>query len=124
MQSGDLARARVGFDAPSDDVGAGGVVRRIWSELYQCGAKVIYQRGSEVVESARLEGRAIYKIKIRSCAASRAVDVDWRMRDLRNGLPSGEDGDPLPGTRYAILEVDTASDPLWVYLVVEKGRAA
>lgn len=112
-------RDRVAFDAPSTlkDVSGGHV--RSWDLRHECSAGFIYSRGSEAVQAARLEGRSIYKIKIRSCEAARAIQSDWRMRDLRRG----DQSDPLPGTRYNIREVDAISDRRWVYLVVESGVA-
>ena len=80
----------------------------------------VIARGSEVIDAARLRGAA-YKIKIRSCTASRLITPDWRMRDVRRGLPSGVSGDPLAGQRYNIREVDAITDPDWIYLVVESG---
>lgn len=110
---------RVAFDeeihAPD---GSGGQVRD-WVQRYGCRAKFIYSRGSEVVAAARLEGRAIYKVRIRQCAASRAIQPSWRMRDLRRGDLTK----PLPGEEYNVREVDAITDRKWVYLVVESGVA-
>ena len=84
-----------------------------WQRHHECRAQLIYQRGSEVVEAARLEGRSIYKVKIRSCVAARAITTDYRMIDLHR-----------VDTTYAVIEVDAITDPMWVYLVVEGGKAA
>ncbi|WP_281480483.1 head-tail adaptor protein [Thioclava sp. DLFJ4-1] len=104
---------RVAFDAPGSTVGPGGVVSSTWQRHHECRAQLIYQRGSEVVEAARLEGRPIYKVKIRSCAAARAITTDYRMIDLHRA-----------DTAYAVIEVDAITDPMWVYVVVEGGKAA
>ena len=115
---------RVAFDAPANNPDGSGGVEDGWAEHHAARAEFIYSRGSEAVDAARLQGRAIYKVKIRSCAAARAVTTDFRMRDVRRGLPAGEGiGDPLPGTRYQVREVDAITDRRWIYIVVESGRA-
>lgn len=109
--AGDL-RARVAFDAPvvSDD-GYGGTENG-WQEQYSCRAGILYAGGSEAVVAARLQGRESYKVAIRSCAASRAIKTDWRMRNARDS------------SVFAILSVDAMADPAWVYLIVQTGIPA
>lgn len=116
-------RERVAFDKIVGTPDGSGGEDRAWSQQVLCWGQVIYARGSEVIDAARLQGRAAYKIKIRSCTASRLITPDWRMRDVRRGLPSGVSGDPLAGQRYNIREVDAITDPDWIYLVVESGVA-
>ena len=58
-----------------------------------------------------MQGRAIYKVKVRSSTKSRSITTDYRMRDVRRG------------TEYQIREVDPITDRAWVYLVVESGVA-
>lgn len=122
MDAGRLQQ-RVGFDIFVETPDGSGGQARAWTEQFTCLAEFIYSRGSEAVDAARLQGRAIYKVKIRSSVASRAITTDWRMRDVRRGLPDGVTGDVLPGTRFNIREVDAITDPAWVYLVVESGGA-
>lgn len=100
---------RVAFDAPvqSDD-GSGGIEVG-WSEVYACRAEFIYSRGSEAVDQARLQGRAFYKVRIRSGAAAKGITTDHRMRDVRRSVT------------YNIREVDAISDRAWVYIVAESG---
>ena len=105
-----LAEAVV-FDEPVQSSGSGGVVTTVWSERLSCRAQFIYSRGSEVVEAARLEGRPIYKLRVRSCRAARSITTSWRMRDARRG------------TVYSIREIDSLSDREWVYVVIEGGKA-
>lgn len=113
----------VAFDEPLQSSGAGGVTLTEWTERRACRGEFIYSRGSEVVEAARLEGRPIYKVRIRQCIGSRLIDTTWRMRDTRRGLPVGEVADALPGTRYSIREVDAITDRGWIYILVEGGKA-
>lgn len=121
MDAGTLRRFKVAFDMPQETKGAGGVVSVIWSELRVCHAQIIYARGSEVVEAARLEGRSIYKIRIRSNVSSKLITTEARMRDVkRHPDPSALAGVGV----FAVLEVDALTDRQWIYLVVEEGKAA
>lgn len=122
MKPPDL-QGRYAFDMPETVELPGGVTRTVWAELHNCRAQVIYARGSEVIEAARLEGRPIYKLKIRQCADARKITTDGRARDIRRGLPSGEGADPLPGSRYSIREVDSITSRQWIYVVIEGGKA-
>ncbi|WP_210245267.1 phage head completion protein [Martelella alba] len=106
-------KERVAFDEPANIKGPGGVISPGWQQGHACRAQMIYQRGSETVEAARLEGRAIFKVKLRSCLAARKITTDWRMRDLHRD-----------NAEYAVVEVDAITDPFWIYVVVESGRAA
>ena len=110
-QAGDL-RERYAFDQQGPIEMPGGVTAPGWTQQHACRAQVIYARGSETVEAARLEGRPIYKLRIRQCAAARGITTDARARDLRRGL------------EYAVIEVDSITDPAWIYLVIEGGKAA
>lgn len=120
--AGDLIE-RFAFDRPDPVTLPSGVTRPGWVQMYQCRAQLIYSRGSEVIEAARREGRAVYKLRIWQCAEARAIQPSWRARDLRRGLPAGEAGDPLRGNRFNITSVD-ASDRRWVFIEIEGGKAA
>lgn len=122
MNAGRL-RDRVAFDLiVGTPDGSGGQIRT-WSQQLECWGEFIYSRGSEAVDAARLQGRAIYKVRVRSSVASRAIGTDWRMRDVKRGLPSGVTGDALPGNRFNIREVDGITDRQWVFIVAEMGVA-
>jgi hypothetical protein len=82
-----------------------------WSEVYACRGEFIYSRGSEAVDAARLQGRSIYKIRIRSSADARAITSAHRMRDVRRSV------------EYQVREVDPITDRAWVYIVAESGAA-
>lgn len=114
MKAGRL-REKVAFDRLIEvQDGIGGIETR-WSEpedAFCCRAQFIYSKGSEVVEAARLQGQATYKIKIRQSAAAREITSDWRMRDVHRG------------TEYNVIEVDDITDRQWIYLVVQSGVPA
>lgn len=108
----DLLREKIALDKPADGAtDAYGNPTGSWSEVLRCRAEFSYKRGSEAVEAARLEGRAIYRVRIRTSHTARAVTADWRMRDLRRG------------TVYNVREADSITDPEWIWLVVESGVA-
>ncbi|MEX0302216.1 MAG: head-tail adaptor protein [Leisingera sp.] len=120
-----IARLRhaVAFDqeVESADDGFGGKTRS-WTEIRPCQAAFTYMRGSEAIDAARLQERSVFKVRIRKIGAARDIAPNWRMRTVKVGLPEGQGaGDPLPGTRYNVREVDAISDRKWVYLVVESA---
>lgn len=106
-----LLREHVAFDRQVATPDGFGGQDKGWEEQFTCRAEFIYSRGSEAVDAARLQGRSIYKVKIRSCDAVRAVSASYRMRDTRRAI------------EYQIREVDVITDPRWAYLVVESGVA-
>lgn len=110
MDAGKL-RERVAFDRAETTPDEAGGFRKTWAEHYACAAQVIYHRGGEEEQAARLAGARLYKVRIRSCAEARAVTTNGRMRDLRRGEV------------YNIREVDPVSDRAWVYIVAESGVA-
>ncbi|WP_299734661.1 head-tail adaptor protein [uncultured Roseobacter sp.] len=105
-------RERVIFDQPTTNPDGAGGQEVGWTsgaQSHECRAQFIYSRGNEAVDAARLEGRAMFKIKIRSCVAARAITPAWRMRDARR--------DEI----YNVVEADAITDPAWVYIVAESG---
>lgn len=110
-KSPSFLRERVAFDQPAYVPDGSGGQDRTWIEQFDCRAQFIYARGSEAIDAARLQGRAIYKVKVRSSNAGRQITADWRMRDTRRG------------TAYNVREVDAITDPSWIYVVVEAGVA-
>lgn len=114
----------VAFDAPVENPDGGGGVEIGWIEFRSCRAEFIYSRGSEAVEASRLQGRSVYKVKIRDLGTAHQISLFCRMRTVRRGLPDGEGhSDPLPGERYNVREIDRITTRGWVYLVVESGVA-
>ncbi|MCF6111997.1 head-tail adaptor protein [Mesorhizobium muleiense] len=106
-------RHRVAFDARSAaDDGYGNTVSGDFEERFQTRAEFRSRGGSEAVIAARLEGRNILGVYVRSSSMTRQITADWRMRDARLG------------TVYAIKAADSVTDPAWVYLTVESGVAA
>ena len=109
--AGDL-RHRVAFDARVETDDGAGNTRGAWDEQFTRPAAFIYAGGSESAMAARLEGRGVLKVRLRSCSQTRTIRQDWRMRDVRSGQV------------YAVREADFETDRQWVYLVVERGTVA
>ncbi len=109
--AGDL-RHRVAFDKRQREKDGSGNWQSSFVEQFQRRAAFVYAGGGEAVMAARLEGRGVLKIRVRSCSLTRTITQDWQMRDARLG------------TVYAIKEVDAVTDRQWVYLVVERGVAS
>lgn len=85
MKSGSLFD-RVAFDAPTVSAdGYGGNVSG-WSEQFTTQAHIMYLRGGETVQAARLQGRQPVVVTIRNSAQGQAVLPSWRMRDVRSGM--------------------------------------
>lgn len=118
--AGDL-RHRVAFDRRTDVADGKGNFQGGFVEQFQRRAAFIYAGGGESVMAARLEGRGILKVRMRSCSLTRAITQDWQMRDVRSGEFVNN---VWTGVTYAIKEVDALTDRLWVYLVVERGVAS
>lgn len=118
-------KEHVAFDAPVENPDGAGGVEIGWSEFRTCRAEFIYSRGSEAVEASRLQGRSVYKVKIRDLGTASQINQSSRMRTVRRGSPNGEGlSDPLPGERYNVREIDRITTRGWVYLVVESGVAS
>ena len=106
MRAGAL-KERVAFDAPSGSTDAFGGTSEAWTERHVCAAQWVYGRGDEQVQAAREAGRKAYKIRVRQCAAMRAVTEAYRMRDVRRGAT------------WNVVEIDTITDRAWVHVTVE-----
>ncbi len=110
--AGDL-KHRVAFDARATvDDGYGNPVSGDFAEQFQRRAKFSYAGGGEAVMAARLEGREVFKVNVRSDSLTMTIKSGWQMRDARLG------------TVYAIDAVDNITDPAWIYLDVETGVAS
>lgn len=95
---------------PAND-GAGNR-RGAWQVQFSARAAYVYAGGNEAMTAARMEGRGVLKVHLRSTLRTRSIRQDWQMRDVQTGIA------------YNIKEVDTETDRRWVYLVVERGSAA
>lgn len=109
--AGDLARHRLAFDQRVEgDDGYGNHVGD-WQEQFRRSAAMRSRGGSEAVIAARLEGRNLMGIYVRSDPQTRGITTDWRARDVR------------VGTEFAVVHVDAVTDPQWVYLDLVDGVA-
>lgn len=106
-------RHRAHFDVRgADRYGTPGVGE--FAAVFSCRAAFRPAGGSEAVIAARLEGRQVLHVYVRSSEQTRKITTDWRMRSTSRGVE----------TVYSIDAVDTFTDRQWVYLQVESGVAA
>lgn len=116
MSGAGSLKERVAFDLRTEDnpdspVDFGNVVS-VWDEQFICAAEYIHLRGSETVMAGRLQGRHVQVVRVWASAVTRAVETDWRVRDVRTG------------EEYAIRDVTVTPDGRWVDFLVESGVAA
>ncbi|MBP0438424.1 head-tail adaptor protein [Tianweitania sediminis] len=110
--AGEL-RHRVAFDKRGASTGPDyGNEEGPFAEQFQVHAAFRSRGGSEAVVAARLEGRNVLGVYVRSSTQTRQIESDWQMRDVRTG------------ERYAVKIVDAVTDRRWVYLEVSTGVAA
>lgn len=112
--AGDLYY-RVGFEArveenPDSPIDYGNTVAA-WSEQFERRAAYIHLRGGEAVQAARLEGRHVQVIRVRSDSATRTLTTDFRTVDKRTG------------DVFNIRDVTHDVDRQWIDLLCEKGVA-
>lgn len=105
-------RERVAFDRPTSvDNGYGGGTKGWDTEnAIKRSAAFIYQRGREASRHGKATGTAVVKVKIHQSTAAQAITTDWRMRDTRRNV------------QFNIVEVDSITDPRWIWLVIEGGE--
>lgn len=111
MTPAGALRDRVAFDEKVRASDGYGGHDAEWSEVYACAAEFRYQRGQEAIDAGAVTGTATFKVRVRSCTATRALTTDHRMRDVRRELV------------FNIRECDAITDRDWVWLVAEAGRA-
>ncbi|AZN72744.1 head-tail adaptor protein [Georhizobium profundi] len=111
ISAGDL-KHRVAFDKRAQVHDGFGNKQAAFQEEFSCRAAFSHRGGSEAVMAARLEGRHVLGVYVRSSENTRHIGSDWRMRDVRTGVV------------YAIDVVDAVTDRQWVYLTVESGSPA
>lgn len=109
--AGELSH-RLAFDKRADiDDGYGNTDGAgAWQHQFSVWAAMRPRGGSEAVVAARLEGRNLIGVYVRSSINTRRITAGWRVRDRC-------------GTEYAVLHVDNFTDRAWVYLDIQSGRA-
>lgn len=73
------------FDKREDVSDGMGNTRASWAEQFRCSAGKLVMRGGETVMAARLEGRQPVILTVRSETRTKAINSDWRARDVRTG---------------------------------------
>lgn len=108
--SGELQH-RVVFDERTVINDGLGNTEGAFVERFKAWAAFRPRGGSEAVVAARMEGRNLLGVYVRSSAQTKRITPDWRMRNARTG------------ETYAIRIVDAVSDRYWVYLEAQTGVA-
>ncbi|EPE99531.1 phage head completion protein [Rhizobium grahamii] len=103
---------RVYFDERSGGDDGYGNSEGEFQERFEVWAAFRSRGGSEAVVAARLEGRNILGVYLRSTSQTRQIAADWRMRDKQSG------------ETYAVKIVDAVTDRNWVYLEAQTGISA
>lgn len=101
----------IALDSPTSNPDGSGGQEQGWTEEFTDRAAFEYERGSEAVQAGKTTGSSVFRVKLRSSIASRAITTDWRLRDTRRSVA------------YNIRKIDTVSDRHWVWLRVESGVA-
>lgn len=114
---------RVALDAPDDTAdGAGGVVHG-WAQRQVLWAHVLWLRGGETVQAARLKGRQPAVVTLDRTAVSGAADTRWRLRMLDMVPPGGSD-EAFPGLVFAIRAIVPTDDRRQLEITCEAGARA
>ena len=80
-------RERVAFQARSvEDDGYGNTVTGDFANVFTAAASYTYLRGGESVMAARLSSKQPIVVRVRTCAAARAVTTDYRIKDTRTNI--------------------------------------
>lgn len=108
--AGDLV-FRVAFDKRIESDRGDGVTVGGWQEQFQCRAGLINLRGGEAVLANRLQGKRTQVFFVRTSAASKSVNTDWQVRDVRTGVA------------FNIREMTTSDDRAWLDILCESGVA-
>lgn len=111
MSAGKMDRL-VAFDRRTEVPNGAGGSRPGFEEQFRAWAKVVYQRGGEGEQGGGLSVSARFKVRIYKTPSARGLTGQHTMRDLETA------------TRFNIREIDTISDPAFVWLVAESGVAA
>lgn len=81
-------------------------------------AEFLPMRGGEAVVASRLAGIQPYIVRVRQSAATRAVQVDWRLVDARGPQP--------PDATARVFAIKAITDPdqkrAWLDLLVREGE--
>lgn len=99
--------SRRALDANGDATGA-------WEDVTTLAAQTEFLRGTEAVQAARLEGEQPVVVTLRACAATRAIDNAWKLRDARDA------------TRvFDVTAAEITPDRAWVQVlaIFKRGQA-
>lgn len=100
------------FASPTEVIDEYGGTQQGWTEeIPQISAKLIYLRGGETVQAARLAGRQPVVAVVRRNEATALIQTDWLMRDVRSGVA------------YNIRAIPPTEDRRYFEITAESGVA-
>lgn len=92
-------------DSPADY----GVIEEEWERQLTRRAEYIHLRGGETVIAARMQGIHTQAIRVRSDSATRLVNTDWRIVDLRTS------------EEFNIRDITISDDRQWLDFLCQRG---
>lgn len=111
MGAGDR-RERLTFSKRIDTVDDGyGNVQQGWANQFTVYARVKPRLGGEEVTAARLQGKNLVAVSVRSSIKTKQITSDWRAVDARSG------------EEYNVRSVIESEDNSLVEILAEKGVA-
>lgn len=100
---------RFRFDVRTETDGPHGAGESAFAPAFTCSAKVQYLRGTEAVQSSRLEGRQPVVVTIRNSSQARAINTDYRAVDARTGAT------------FNITAINPTPDRQWIEVLAISG---
>jgi hypothetical protein len=111
------------FDAPAPSADGSGGYENGWSErIAKTAAHILYLRGGENVQAARLQGRQPVVVTVYANPETRQITTDWRCRDLRRERVDADTGQLVAGG-YNIRAIVETSDRRFLEITAETGVA-
>lgn len=97
------------FDARVETSDQYGGSEGAFAPVFSCRAKRQFLRGTEAIQSARLEGRQPVVLTIRNSVQGRAVNTDFRAVDARTGAT------------FNITAINPTPDRQWIEILAISG---
>ena len=89
--------------------GMGGTYQGWETETFRCHAMLLFLRGGETVQAARLEGRQPVVATIRATSEAAAIRENWRMIDAETQVIYNVRLPPVPTDDRAFFEITAES---------------
>lgn len=97
------------FDAPVASANGQGGTINAWAEQFTVWAGMLFLRGGETVQAARLAGRQPVVVTVRQSSQTANIKLDWRMR--------------VAGVQYNVRSIVPSDDRAFYEITAESGVA-